>query len=412
MEAQARATSRDAARGDGHRRGRRADRIQHLGVPDALREEQRAVLRRALASLRMVGVRAAINGWTEFAKEHRRVWAVLRRAGGALMHVSVRRAFNGWIARAEEKHQTRATMLWAATALSNQDVRRCMNHWVARVQAAHAELLSSQAWHRSYEEVWHAQPVEAEERTFKETLSYWQAAAERRSRDEWHARRVRTGDCLAEHTKSDTLFTAGGGEGHEKAITLYSLSTGAVKGALQGHAEDVRCVTCDGDTVASGDAGGIICLWSLKAGQMSASFEGSHSHRPVNAICLKGDTLATGGQDQAVRAWSIRKQVVLCEMREHTNSVTVHIGRATSQRERRHDGEGVAPAGQLQEPRDAAAPGPRPFGGSLPPDGHYGLRRRPAPSVVAHDVPVHALALPRVRRGAERAHPRRLCRQR
>ena len=223
VEAQARATSRDAARGDGHRRGRRADRIQHLGVPDALRAGQRAVLRRALASLRMVGVRAAINGWTEFAKEHRRVWAVLRRAGGALMHVSVRRAFNGWIARAEEKHQTRGTMLWAATALSSLDVRRCMNHWVARVQAAHAELLSTQAWHRSYEEVWHAQPVEAEERTFKETLSYWQAAAERRSRDEWHARRVRTGDCLAEHTKSDTLFTAGGGEGHEECD--YALLT-------------------------------------------------------------------------------------------------------------------------------------------------------------------------------------------
>ena len=315
---------------------------------------ERTVMQRAVLSLKSRGVRAALNRWVEVATLNRSRLDAIGRSVAAMRQAPTRIAINTWLAFVAQTRETHRIMIRAATgfALEERVLRRALNTWAEDVDNIKTKAESAAAWHRSFDEVWARPEPEVEQATptkiadagapnTSPELKGWKKAAAafgapsaapgasavadiamsiQPSVTRTAANRSGFGDCLAVHSASDTLLTAGR-DGDKNTVSLYSLvmNGGALKGTLDGHSAGVRCVVSDGDVIASGDEDGKIRLWSLQTCQCTGELEGSN--RTVHGLGLKGDTLVSGGYDRAVRIWSVAKRKLLSTMIEHSGTV-------------------------------------------------------------------------------------------
>jgi WD40 repeat protein len=90
-------------------------------------------------------------------------------------------------------------------------------------------------------------------------------------------------------------------------IKLWSLPEGALIKTLQGNTKKVEAlaISPDGKTLASGDVGGTIKLWSLPEGTLVNTLEGDVATVNALAISPDGKTLASGDWGGMIKLWSL-----------------------------------------------------------------------------------------------------------
>lgn len=86
-------------------------------------------------------------------------------------------------------------------------------------------------------------------------------------------------------------------------VFLFHPPTGELQ-ALEGHRSAVRCLACQGDLLASGDADGYLCLW--RQGRLEASFKAHHG--AVHAVAFRGERLLSASQDGILGCWGEPEQ--------------------------------------------------------------------------------------------------------
>jgi serine/threonine-protein kinase len=103
---------------------------------------------------------------------------------------------------------------------------------------------------------------------------------------------------------NDGTLVASGGD--DQVFYLRDAGTGQTKFGLRGHTQGISAVAINGDGTigASADVGGTVILWNLEGGRERARIKDAHAG-PIRAITFSSDgkTLATSGEDRAVRLW-------------------------------------------------------------------------------------------------------------
>ena len=129
------------------------------------------------------------------------------------------------------------------------------------------------------------------------------------------------GDCLAVSPEGDTLVTCDAGTGGDGVprVVAYSARAGKVVRTLEGHMAAVRCVAIDGDVVASGGDDDTVRLWSLESGMQLSVLEGHEA--AVCGLAMDGDFVLSGSNDATVRLWSVQETSCVEAWRGHTSGV-------------------------------------------------------------------------------------------
>ena len=129
------------------------------------------------------------------------------------------------------------------------------------------------------------------------------------------------GDCLAVSADGDTLLTCDAGTGDDGVprVVAYSARAGKIVRQLEGHMATVRCVAIDGDVVASGGDDDTVRLWSLESGMQLAVLEGHDAS--VCGLAMDGDYVLSGSSDATVRLWSVQETSCIEAWSGHTSGV-------------------------------------------------------------------------------------------
>jgi WD40 repeat protein len=97
---------------------------------------------------------------------------------------------------------------------------------------------------------------------------------------------------------------------------------GAVGDPWEGHSAPVRCLDWSPNAweVASGSDHGTIRRWNPNGRQIAPPIETGHGRVYVVKYSLRGDTLASGGDDNIIQVWS-KDSKLLIEIKGHDSSV-------------------------------------------------------------------------------------------
>lgn len=106
---------------------------------------------------------------------------------------------------------------------------------------------------------------------------------------------------LATDAHFDVIF----GGGADKKIRVHDASSGAVIRELSGHPRGVTALSCRGELLASGDAGGSVLVWEWRSGVIVAEWKDSLPEVSAVGIAEDGGLVYSMHRDGSVRVWDL-----------------------------------------------------------------------------------------------------------
>jgi hypothetical protein len=122
------------------------------------------------------------------------------------------------------------------------------------------------------------------------------------------------GDALCVGDDGDTLFCVDG-----RRLGVFSAISGKRLWSMDGHTDQVICVTAAGDLVASAGRDKTIRLWSAASGQCTATLAGSDD--AIYGLSMYGDSLFSGEKGGHARLWSISAGDCVATFMEHSGNI-------------------------------------------------------------------------------------------
>jgi Prp8 binding protein len=107
--------------------------------------------------------------------------------------------------------------------------------------------------------------------------------------------------------------------GPDKLCILWDTHTGTSIRKFKGHAKIVNSISSTSTQLATVSDDATCCLWDSRQKKASVRLD---SELPLTAVCLSSSMVYTGGLDNLIVAWDLRKQRKIYAMTGHADTIT------------------------------------------------------------------------------------------